>query len=161
MVAVATEPADGNTIADSEFFDARADLGDRASDLVSQSQRPRQSREVTGDEVGVGATDAAGLDADTYFAAVGRPRLDVGELERCARGLDVNCFMGRHGRSLMRDRVFGRGVAVVVDLPVLDAVEPARPQPFGRADRHRSGMASAIALNIRSMVIRARLAPMQ
>ncbi len=70
VVAVATEPADGHPITDLESFDSRADFGDRARDLVSGGQWPGQAREVSCDEVGVGAADTAGLDADAHFTAV-------------------------------------------------------------------------------------------
>jgi hypothetical protein len=81
MVAVTTEPADGNTIADFEFFDAVADFGDRTGDFMTQGQRPGQAREFSGDKVGVGAADAAGADVDAHFATRRRRCLDLGKLQ--------------------------------------------------------------------------------
>jgi hypothetical protein len=81
MVAVTTEPADRNTIADFEFFDTVADFGDRAGDFMTQGQRPGHARECSGDKVGVGAADAAGADVDAHFATRRRRCLDLGKLQ--------------------------------------------------------------------------------
>ena len=93
VVAAPAEPADGDAITDREILDTRTDFGDLAGDFVAQSQRPGQAGEVTGNKVSVGATDAAGADADPHFAARRRRGLDLGELQRRTRGLYVNCFM--------------------------------------------------------------------
>jgi len=69
MVAITTEPTDGNAVTDREFLDVRPDFSDCAGDLVTQGERPGKTREVTGDEVGVGAADPAGADADPHLAA--------------------------------------------------------------------------------------------
>ena len=93
VVAVTTEPTDGNAITDRESFDAGADFGDRAGDFVTQGQRPRQPGKSP-------ATKWASVpqmpQALTLIRASPRLRwlsLDIGELQRCARGLYVNCLM--------------------------------------------------------------------
>ena len=53
----------------------------------------RVTGKVTSDKKGVGAANAAGADADPHFAARRRRGLDLGELQRRTRGLNVNCFM--------------------------------------------------------------------
>jgi hypothetical protein len=93
VVAVPAEPADGDTIADREVFNARTDFGDLSGDFMPRGQRPRQAGEFTGDEVRVGPAYTAGTDTDAHFGARRRRCRNIGELQRRARGLYVDCFM--------------------------------------------------------------------
>jgi hypothetical protein len=93
VVAIPTEPADGDAIADREVFDARTDFGDLPGNLMPGRQRPRQARKPAGNKVGVGAAYPAGTDIDAHFAARRRRCLDIGELQWRARGLYMDCFM--------------------------------------------------------------------
>jgi len=127
VIAASTEPADRDSITHREFPDPGTEFGYGPGNFVPRGQWPRYVREAAVHEGAIGAANAARADRYPYFVPTRGRCFDVGKLQGPARGLYADGLMSRHPVSLMRDRAFRAPVIVVVDLPVLDAVEPTRP----------------------------------
>ena len=95
-VAVASEPADGDAVTDTESRHPLADFGYDAGNLVSGSQWPRRVRECAMDELAVGSAHTAGAHLDPDVIGWGRGGLGVGELKRSTGGIYVNGAVGSH-----------------------------------------------------------------
>jgi hypothetical protein len=93
VVAVASEPADGDAVTHGETVDAVAYFSNGAGDFVPGCQRPCHVRKLTVDELAIGSADAAGLYRDAGMPGWWRGRLDVDQPERIARSVNVNGAM--------------------------------------------------------------------
>src|SRR5262249_39962971 len=76
------EPGEAGALADGESARAGADRDDLADALMAEDQRQRRLGELTVDDVEVGATDAAGEDAEQDLSGTGERLGNLGLLER-------------------------------------------------------------------------------
>jgi hypothetical protein len=79
------EPRHADTIAEGRPLDADADAIDDADDLVAGNDRQPRHAKLAVDDVQVGATDRARLDAKANLAGTGNGIEALLELERSAR----------------------------------------------------------------------------
>ncbi len=88
------EPGDADPVADREAVGIGAPLHHHADDLMTRHQRQFRLRQLTVEDVQIGAAHRAGLDHDQQLPRTGPRRQQIGRDQRLARGGQQ---LGAHG----------------------------------------------------------------